>query len=114
CATEARRLVDDQWERRIRVELHALMADPDHAVAAHQPPKLVARFLLDKHQVELTGGQSAQERTALVDGEFEVDLRVELAKVTQHLGQLRERKIIRRAEAKPTAHGRPGEVAGRL
>ena len=71
------------------------MDDPHHPVSSHEAAEWVAGFLLDEYEVELAGLQSADERTALAHGEFEVDLGIQLAEVAEDLRELGEREVIR-------------------
>jgi hypothetical protein len=66
---------------------------------------------LDEDEVERARLQPAVQRPALVDGQFEVELRVALPEVAEDPGELGHRQVVGRSEAEASAHRRAGEVA---
>src|SRR5690606_32615520 len=103
-AAQARSLVHDERKRRGSVDRDALVADPHHAVAAHEASERVPGLLLHEHEIELAGVEPTHERAALLHGEFGVALRVELSEVPQHAGKLREGEVVGRTETESAAH----------
>ena len=111
---DARRRIDDERQRPGQVEPCRRGTDPHEAVPLDQLAALLAAGPLADEYVEPVVLQALVQQAALVDGEVEVDQRVVPAEVAQDLGQTGEGKVIRDADAQPSARPRSAEIGRRL